>query len=145
MPYFCKDMDERSVKENLKRVRKGLNLTQQEMADRVGLSRNAYVSLESGSTRMLNDALEKVAAVAEMPVSELVTGYPAPAALKAELDAVRSGSERRIAELEALLEARDREIRSLKDHIDSMKDSLRTKDEIISLLKKKSVTSQHDA
>ena len=138
-------MDERSVKENLKRVRKGLKLTQQEMAERVGLSRNAYVSLESGPTRMLNESLERVAELAEMPVTELVTGYPAPAALQAELDAVRVGSERRIAELEALIAAREGEIAALKGHIESMKDTLRTKDEIISLLKKKSVSSQHDA
>lgn len=138
-------MDERSVKENLKRVRKGLKLTQQEMAERVGLSRNAYVSLESGPTRMLNESLERVAELAEMPVTELVTGYPAPVALQAELDAVRVGSERRIAELEALIAAREGEIAALKGHIESMKDTLRTKDEIISLLKKKSVSSQHDA
>ena len=138
-------MDERSVKENLKRVRKGLKLTQQEMAERVGLSRNAYVSLEGGPTRMLNESLERVAELAEMPVTELVTGYPAPVALQAELDAVRVGSERRIAELEALIAAREGEIAALKGHIESMKDTLRTKDEIISLLKKKSVSSQHDA
>ena len=138
-------MDERSVKENLKRVRKGLKLTQQEMAERVGLSRNAYVSLESGPTRMLNESLERVAELAEMPVTELVTGYPAPVALQAELDAVRVGSERRITELEALIAAREGEIAALKGHIESMKDTLRTKDEIISLLKKKSVSSQHDA
>lgn len=138
-------MDERSVKENLKRVRKGMKLTQQEMAERVGLSRNAYVSLESGPTRMLNESLERVAELAEMPVTELVTGYPAPVALQAELDAVRVGSERRIAELEALIAAREGEIAALKGHIESMKDTLRTKDEIISLLKKKSVSSQHDA
>ena len=138
-------MDERSVKENLKRVRKGLKLTQQEMAERVGLSRNAYVSLESGPTRMLNESLERVAELAEMPVTELVTGYPTPVALQAELDAVRVGSERRIAELEALIAAREGEIAALKGHIESMKDTLRTKDEIISLLKKKSVSSQHDA
>lgn len=138
-------MDEKSVKENLRRVRKGLNLTQQEMAERVGLSRNAYASLENGPTRILNDAVEKVAQIAEMPLTELVTGYPSPVQLKAELERVRSDSAHRIGELEALLAAREREIATLNDHIESIKDSLRTKDDIISLLKKKSVTSQHDA
>jgi transcriptional regulator with XRE-family HTH domain len=138
-------MDEQSVKENIKRVRKELKLTQLEMAERVGLSRNAYISLESGPTRILNDAVEKVAVIADMPLNELVTGYPAPAELKAELDRLRTDSARRIAELEALLAAREREIATLGDHIESLKDTLRTKDEIISLLKKKSVTSQHDA
>lgn len=138
-------MDELSVKDNLKRVRKRLNLTQQEMAERVGLSRAAYANLETGPTRIINDAVEKVAELADISLAELVTGYRTTDELEQELDRVQQSSGRRIADLEARLLSREAEIATLKELIDTLRDSVRTKDEIISLLKKKSVSSQHDA
>ena len=138
-------MDELSVKDNLKRVRKRLNLTQQEMAERVGLSRAAYANLETGPTRIINDAVEKVAELADISLAELVTGYRTTDELEQELDRVQQSSGRRIADLEARLLSREAEIATLKELIDTLRDSVRTKDEIISLLEKKSVSSQHDA
>ena len=138
-------MDELSVKDNLKRVRKRLNLTQQEMAERVGLSRAAYANLETGPTRIINDAVEKVAELADISLAELVTGYRTTDELEQELDRVQQSSGRRIADLEARLLSQEAEIATLKELIDTLRDSVRTKDEIISLLKKKSVSSQHDA
>ena len=138
-------MDELSVKDNLKRVRKRLNLTQQEMAERVGLSRAAYANLETGPTRIINDAVEKVAELADISLAELVTGYRTTDELEQELDRVQQSSGRRIADLEARLLSREAEIATLKELIDTLRDSVRTKDEIISLLKKKSASSQHDA
>lgn len=138
-------MDELSVKDNLKRVRKRLNLTQQEMAERVGLSRAAYANLETGPTRIINDAVEKVAELADISLAELVTGYRTTDELEQELDRVQQSSGRRIADLETRLLSREAEIATLKELIDTLRDSVRTKDEIISLLKKKSVSSQHDA
>ena len=138
-------MDEFSVKDNLRRVRKRLNLTQQEMAERVGLSRAAYANLETGPTRIINDAVEKVAELADISLAELVTGYRTSDELERELDRVQRTNSRRIAELEARLLSREAEIATLKELIETLRDAVRTKDEIISLLKKKSVSSQHDA
>ena len=64
-------MDNDSIKDNIYRSRKKLDLTQQQMADRIGISRNAYADLECGGTRILNEKVESVARLADVSVEEI--------------------------------------------------------------------------
>ena len=47
-------MTEQSIKHNILKVRESLNLTQEEMAKMIGLSRQAYINLEHGGTSLVN-------------------------------------------------------------------------------------------
>ena len=47
-------MTEQSIKHNILKVRESLNLTQEEMAKMIGLSRQAYINLEQGATSLVN-------------------------------------------------------------------------------------------
>ncbi len=85
-------MDDQSIKKNIAGLRKKSGLTQTELADRIGISRTAYRNLESGSTRMLNENIDKVAEVLDRPVEEIVLGYspPPPPPHKAEDEHLRN-------------------------------------------------------
>ena len=47
-------MTDQSIKHNILKVRESLNLTQEEMAKMIGLSRQAYINLEHGGTSLVN-------------------------------------------------------------------------------------------
>lgn len=133
-------MDNISVKKNITAMRKGLGLTQQEMADRLGISRNAYRRIESGETALLNDYLLQIAAILDRTADELVLGY-APvekdSRTLAELrekylqDGIEQErkSQERISALEQTVLLQEKRIALLEDLV-------RTKDEIIAMLKK---------
>lgn len=128
-------MDEHSVRENIRNLRKSLHLTQQEMADRLGISRVAYSNLETGVTRIMNESLGKVAEVCHVSTEELVLGYAPRKDEPGRLEAAEASYLQQLADYEGRMAEKDREIAALQDHIATLKDSLRTKEDIISLLK----------
>ena len=68
-------MDNNSVKENIIRRRKVRRLSQQEVADKIGLSRTAYRNIEKGETRLLSENIVRIADVLGVGTEELVLGY----------------------------------------------------------------------
>lgn len=58
--------------ERLKKIREQKGLTQEQLAQRSGISRRMIQKYESGVARPRFDASEKIAAALEMPVSELL-------------------------------------------------------------------------
>ena len=138
-------MDNNSVKENIIRRRKVRRLSQQEVADKIGLSRTAYRNIEKGETRLLSENIVRIADVLGVGTEELVLGY-APDRnsdgsirdensyhrlyedLKEKLDE----QTRRHAEEVSRLNS---EIATLKGYIATQKDLIDTKDEIISMLR----------
>ena len=59
-------MDNKTVKENIYRIRKEKKITQQQMAERLGMSRNSYRRIESGDTVLVNDHIVQIADLLEM-------------------------------------------------------------------------------
>ena len=138
-------MDNNSITANIKCIREELNQTQEQMGIRVGLSRVAYNHLETGKTRIIPDALYRMAQSVGITPEELLTGYRPPEELMAEMEEQRISYSHRTERLEDVLRAKEAEIQLLREQIESLKETLRTKEEIISLLKKNDVSSQHDA
>ncbi len=68
--------------------RRRLDLTQEELAERVGLSTNYIAHLERGSRGASLQTLEKVAGVLEIPVASMFVGG-APSAGRSTQDDVR--------------------------------------------------------
>ena len=120
-------MDNKSIKENIYRLRRQLDLTQQQMADKIGISRVAYNKLESRSTKIINESLESMAELANIPVEQVYLGYtPAPEGppledIRAEFDLKREEAEQRYKT----------EIRHKEKELEAMAALLAAKNEVI--------------
>lgn len=68
-------MDDKSIKENIRKRREDLGITQSEMALRLGMDRTSYRNLETGSTRVLNPRLEDIASLLGTTVTGILTGH----------------------------------------------------------------------
>ena len=130
-------MDEKTAKKNLLRTRNEINLSQQQIADMIGISRNAYRSLESGPTRIINNKIEKLAEITGKTQEELVLGYQPVEDLEREIsrvrerfaqqaDAERSQHEARVAALEKEVAFQQDHIQSLKNHINTLEAYIRS-------------------
>ena len=123
-------MDNNSIKDNIRRLRKQRRLTQEEMALQLGISLTAYRDFEKGKTSILHCNLMKIATLLDTPTEEVLLGYrPSPiegATLK-DVEQEYTGKitilETRIADLEKLVHSKEETIRNM--------------DEIISMLKQK--------
>lgn len=121
-------MDNSTIKENIRAARKRCGLTQEFMANHLGISLTAYRDLETGATAMINSNISRIAEVTGVTAEELVLGYapePSEGVLEdvlAQYGSKVSNMQTRIADLENLINSKDEIIRS--------------KDEIISMLKK---------
>jgi transcriptional regulator with XRE-family HTH domain len=122
-------MDNTSIKQNIRNIRKARKLTQEEMAFRLGMSLTAYRDLEKGETSIVNTHLLKIAELLDTTTEELVLGYrplqmegPGVADLKEEYVGRVNVLEKRIHDLEKL--------------VNSLEETISTKNEIISMLKK---------
>lgn len=133
-------MDNGIVKLNIINRRKELKLTQAEMAERLGISRNAYRSIERGETRLISENIDRIASILDNTAEELVLGYtPSPENgkilndLKEEFSSITRSKE---MEYENKINILSLKISSLEAKITLLEDLVRTKDEIINMLKK---------
>ena len=123
-------MDNSTIKDNIRRIRKASRLTQEDMAHKLDISLTAYRDLEKGNTSIVNANVMKIAQLLDTSAEELVLGYhpvQAPGKLLEEMRSEYGGRistmERRIADLEKLVE--------------SLEETIKTKNEIITMLKNK--------
>ena len=123
-------MDNNSIKDNIRKLRKQRRLTQEEMALQLGISLTAYRDFEKGKTSILHCNLMKIATLLDTPTEEVLLGYKPSQIEGATLKDVEleyTGKitilETRIADLEKLVHAKEETIRNM--------------DEIISMLKQK--------
>ena len=80
-------MDNKSVKDNIARLRTSRRLSQDEAAGRMGISRQSYIAIEKGGTKILADNIARLAATFGVSPEELVLGYepqPSTEALREE-------------------------------------------------------------
>ena len=74
-PKIKKLMTESSIKQNILKVRESLNLTQDEMAKLIGLSRQAYINLEHGGTSIINKWLLKMSEMTGVDLEVFLLGF----------------------------------------------------------------------
>lgn len=132
-------MDNASIKSNIEKFRKASGISQSEMAERLGLSRTAYRNIEKGKTRLLSDILKRIAEELGKTTEELMLGYEPSSEGSRKLNDIREEYRTRQTEQErhhsnevASLLA---QIKSLNDCVAALQDDVRTKNEIISMLK----------
>lgn len=132
-------MDNESIKNNIFRRRNEEGLSQHEMAQRIGVVRNTYRSIEKGSMPLISAHVDEIAKVFGISNEELVLGYR-PVNGSGQLKELRQDFEDKKQELSARYEetisrmsekiaAQEKEIKDLREMLDS-------KNEIIALLKR---------
>lgn len=122
-------MDNASIKDNIRRIRKDHRLTQEEMADRLGISLTAYRDLERGNTNIVNSNVMKLARLLDTSTEELVLGYRPVRIPEDNLKAMEEEYSSRITELE-------KEVEYLRRLVKSQEEIIETKNQIIEMLRK---------
>ena len=123
-------MDNTTIKDNIRRIRKTRKLTQEEMALRLGISITAYRDLEKGNTSILNSNVYKIADLLDTPAEEIVLGYRPSQIEGASLKEMQQ-------EYSGKIEALKRRILDLEKLVLSLEETIGSKNEIISMLKKR--------
>lgn len=122
-------MDERIFREKLRKARKGMGLSQEAMAEKLGLDRNTYGNIERGKTRLIYDHLGSILEILGISIEELITeGQPEPRKNDAVLSDV-------CEQYETRLDAALKENSALRSRISELEDIIRDKTEIISYQK----------
>ncbi len=122
-------MDNLKIKDNIRKIRESRNITQEDVALGLDISLTAYRDLETGSTQIVNKRIAKLADILGTSTEEIVLGYQPVQNSKAKFEEMRAEYEVREVSL------RDR-ITALEKLVDSLEETIRTKNEIITMLKK---------
>lgn len=133
-------MTDDSIKLHIKKRREEMAITQGEMAEKLGIDRNTYRSIENGNTRILNSHIAKISEILSTSVEELVFGYnPSKSGTDAlledykqlsykQMEALKEEYEKRITHLKSLLANSEEKVALLSQQVED-------KQEIIVLLK----------
>ena len=123
-------MDNISIKNNIRKIRKARRFTQEEMAHKLGISLTAYRDFEKGNTSILNGNLMKIASLLNTPTEEIVLGYRPAQIEGADLKEVQEEYSGKIRVLE-------KRISDLEKLVSSYEEIIGSKNEIIHMLKKR--------
>lgn len=129
-------MNDAQIKENIRRIRKKRNLTQEELAGKLGISTKAYQDIENGPTAILSNRLSLIAEALGTPVEVLVLGG-LPNEESHALEQLESSFETKYAELEQERDYWKHLAEEKGKRIAEMEERLRDKDTIIKLLQNK--------
>ena len=121
-------MDNNSIKDNIRNIRKGKGLTQEDMADRLGISLTAYRDLERGSTSIVNSNIYRIAEITGTSTEEIMLGY-LPEQADGSITDVR-------VEYGSKVETLMTRISDLEKIVASLEATIESKNDIIAMLKK---------
>ncbi len=122
-------MDNTSIKENIRKIRKERRMTQEEMADMLGISITAYRDLERGSTSIMNGNVLRLAELLNTSTEEIVLGYRPIQMPGKKLEEMQ-------AEYCARIESLEKENEYLRKLVKSLEETIATKTQIIEMLQK---------
>ncbi|MBE6231612.1 MAG: helix-turn-helix transcriptional regulator [Bacteroidales bacterium] len=123
-------MDNSSIKNNIRRIRKARKLTQEDMAHKLGISLTAYRDLEKGNTSVVNGHIMKIAMLLNTSTEEIVLGYKPIQAEGTTVEDVHEEYNTRITNYE-------KRICDLEKIISILEETVRSKNDIILMLKKR--------
>lgn len=118
-------MDKKTVKENVRKVRKEIGLTQAEMAGLMSMSRTAYRNFEKGDTEVFSKHISKIAEISGKTEEEIVLGYTPDkngsyflrevADCRESMKQLRTEYEKRLKEKDRLISALEKMVKMLQD------------------------------
>lgn len=124
--YLCRkqhqhrEMDEKSIIDNLERMRSDRGFTQNEVAEKIGISRNTYVNLISGRTKVISEHLQPLSLLFGVELEELLLGYKPIKSTELKLQGYNEFEELRLAL-----------VNKYEDELSAMKEKIKEKDETI--------------
>ena len=122
-------MDNASIKNNIFNVRKSRKLTQNEIAQSLNISVNAYRAIEKGKTAIVNPHVVKMADLLDLSTEELVLGYYPVQETDISIDDIKAEYGNKVNSLEEQLD-------KMEKLVESLEETIATKNEIINMLKK---------
>lgn len=122
-------MDNTSIKENIRKIRKERKLTQEDMAHLLGISVTAYRDLERGNTSIMNAHVLRIAELLETSTEEVVLGYRPVQVPGKRLEEIQ-------AEYSDKIDALETEIEYLRKLVKSLEEALAAKNQVIEMLQK---------
>ena len=122
-------MDNTSIKDNLRKIRRARKMTQEDMAYKLGISLTAYRDMERGNTSMVNANLIRSAELLDTSTEEIVLGYKPAQLSTGKLEEMKSRYSSRISELE-------KEVEYLRKLVKSLEETVTTKNQVIEMLQK---------
>ena len=122
-------MDDSSIKENIRKLRKERRMTQEAIANQLGISTNAYGEIERGSTSIMNAHVLRIAKLLDTSTEELVLGYRPIQIPGKKLEEMQ-------AEYSERIDALEKEIEYLRKLVKSLEETIATKSQIIEMLQK---------
>ena len=122
-------MDNASIKNNIFNIRKSRKLTQNEIAQSLNISVNAYRAIEKGKTAIVNPHVVRMADLLELSTEELVLGYYPVQETDISIDDIKAEYGNKVNSLEEQLDRMEKLVESLEE-------TIATKNEIINMLKK---------
>ena len=123
-------MDNFSIKDNIRKIRKERQLTQEDIAHRLGISVTAYRDLEKGTTNIVNGNVIRLAELLETSTEEIVLGYRPVQMQGKRLEEIKEEYNGRVADLE-------REVEYLRKLVKSHEETIATKNQLINMLEKR--------
>ncbi len=129
-------MDNITIKENIRKRRDLLGITQEEAANLMGLSLTGYRDIEVGSTQIVKDNLDKIAEALDISPEELLLGYRPFPSESMRLEEVQAEYGGKVKKYEDRITELERRISDLEKIIKSQDEVIETKNEVIAMLKK---------
>ena len=122
-------MDYSSIKEKIRKLRKERRMTQEAIANQLGISTNAYGEIERGSTSIMNAHVLRIAKLLDTSTEELVLGYRPIQIPGKKLEEMQ-------AEYSERIDALEKEVEYLRKLVKSLEETIATKTQIIEMLQK---------
>lgn len=133
-------MDNNTVKQNIEGIRKELGLSQQSMAEKLGITRNAYRRIEKGQTRIFSDVIPRLADLSGRSIEEIFLGFRPYAsysvALQDEHTRFTARMETMRGDYESRIQALETENRHLKKVLGMAEDEISLQRSMIAMLQK---------
>jgi hypothetical protein len=132
-------IDDNKIKEHIYQNRESKGISQKEMAEKLGLDRTTYRSIEKGKTKLLNSHIYEIAEHLNISTEELVLGYFPDSESCATLEEYKTDMEEKIRKInsdhEKQVFALNKEIDNLKALNKELSARIKDKEDIIRLLK----------
>lgn len=134
-------MDNGTIKKNMESIRLSRRLSQEEMAEVLGIARNTYRNIEKGPTKLISETVIKFAEWAEVTPEEVVLGYLPVEDTDSTLKDVREKCNERIRILTEDYESRLEKMREKNNYLSeinkALEDNVRTLKSYIAILEKR--------
>ena len=134
-------MDEKTIKENIRRFRLQKGLTQEELAESLHIARASFSNIESGPVRIIHAKVCELAPLLGVSLEELLLGYAPDRDASLRLNEAVAEYDARYRQMQeefsGKMEDRSSELATLQDLIETQKATIRMQDEIIAMLKRR--------